>query len=363
MNSEKKRHILIVDDEDHVLSLLTTQLEAMGFGVHSASTANDAFHLLEKLHRQGALPHAIVCDLMMPQVNGLEFCRILRKDLRFFQLPFIFLTARDEAESCIEGLYNGADDYLTKPYKLNELQIRIESLLRRAPAARAQYNVMIVDRDADALSRTNRMFSHFGFHVTAFSNAEDAFRALLKDRPDLILCTPKLNGVDGYTLCKNIKMNDDLRNILFVFNIGESSLEHQKRAFEAGGDASFHDDQSPDEILARLTAMLRRRHYRQTGDDVVYENDLRYSLVASGKIARDGYTDILKHCETHALTGILYLYRREKISKIDYKSGHIQRITLTDAAGTSSREDDGALDEVLQWEEAVYKIYQLLISF
>jgi len=118
--------ILVVDDERAVRESLRRALELEGYEVELAEDGHDALVRLEG-ERQ---PDVVLLDVLMPGIDGLEVCRRLRRDGS--DLPVLMLTARDEVRNRVEGLDAGADDYVTKPFALEELLARIRALLRRA---------------------------------------------------------------------------------------------------------------------------------------------------------------------------------------------------------------------------------------
>jgi CheY-like chemotaxis protein len=123
-------HVLVVDDDDGIREMLQTTLAFAGFQVSAAADAQAALGLLSK-----ANPDAVVLDVMMPGIDGFEFVQLLRH--RGDTLPVLFLSARDTVEDRVRGLRLGADDYLTKPFSVVEVTVRLESLLRRARAPHA----------------------------------------------------------------------------------------------------------------------------------------------------------------------------------------------------------------------------------
>jgi two-component system response regulator MprA len=118
--------VLVVDDERAVRESLRRALELEGYEIELAEDGEDALRRL----RASAEPDAMILDVLMPGVDGLEVCRRLRD--QGSRLPVLMLTARVEVENRVEGLDAGADDYLTKPFALDELKARLRALLRRA---------------------------------------------------------------------------------------------------------------------------------------------------------------------------------------------------------------------------------------
>ena len=117
--------ILVVDDERAVRDSLRRALELEGYAIELAGDGNDALSRLES----NSEPDAVILDVLMPGLDGLEVCRRLRQSGK--QLPVLMLTARGEVENRVAGLDAGADDYVTKPFALEELLARLRALLRR----------------------------------------------------------------------------------------------------------------------------------------------------------------------------------------------------------------------------------------
>ncbi|GAB4554779.1 MAG: response regulator transcription factor [Anaerolineae bacterium] len=119
-------HILTVDDEADVLGTLSRALTREGHEIEQALSAQEA---LTKLSRR--IPNLLILDITMPGMDGLTLCQHLRADVRYNELPILFLTAHTQTEDVVAGLDAGGDDYVTKPFELAELTARVRALLRR----------------------------------------------------------------------------------------------------------------------------------------------------------------------------------------------------------------------------------------
>ena len=119
----KKTSILLVDDDPQLIRLVRTNLDAAGFRILSATDATAALRIMDM-----EPPELLILDIMLPGVNGFELCQRIRE---FSNVPIIMLTAKVEDSDKIRGLKLGADDYLTKPFSVQELMARIEAVLRR----------------------------------------------------------------------------------------------------------------------------------------------------------------------------------------------------------------------------------------
>ena len=121
------QRILVVDDENSISDLIATSLRFVGFDVRTAATGSEALTIAEEFK-----PHALILDVMLPDQNGFEVCRQIRQDGH--SVGVLFLTAKDSVEDKIAGLTIGGDDYVTKPFSLEELVARLRALLRRIGA-------------------------------------------------------------------------------------------------------------------------------------------------------------------------------------------------------------------------------------
>jgi two-component system, OmpR family, response regulator MprA len=141
--------ILVVDDERAVRESLQRALELEGYEIELAADGNEALYRLESESE----PDAVILDLLMPGVDGLEVCRRLRTSGR--QLPVLMLTARTEVEDRVAGLDAGADDYVVKPFALEELLARLRALLRRAGEG-GEETLRFADLELDPATREVR---------------------------------------------------------------------------------------------------------------------------------------------------------------------------------------------------------------
>jgi len=122
-----KARLLIVEDDTDISKMLKIFFSGQNYEVDTALRGADA---LEKTRQN--LPHLIVLDIMLPDIDGFEVCRILRTHTRTSHVPIIFLTQKDERSDRLQGLELGADDYITKPFDIEELKLRVQRAIARA---------------------------------------------------------------------------------------------------------------------------------------------------------------------------------------------------------------------------------------
>lgn len=142
MGAVTGERLLLVDDEDNLRSMLEAALRHSGFEVHPAATGRAALEAVPEVD-----PDLIVLDVMLPDLDGFAVCQRLRSEGN--RTPVLFLTAKDATEDKVRGLTMGGDDYLVKPFSLDELVARINAVLRRTGAAKDDSILRCVDLELD----------------------------------------------------------------------------------------------------------------------------------------------------------------------------------------------------------------------
>lgn len=146
--------ILLVDDEPDILEILSYSLKNEGFQVHTANNGLEAIKLAKDIQ-----PHLIILDVMMPEMDGIEACEIIRNDPKISNTLITFLSARGEDYSKIAGFNAGADDYITKPIKPKVLVSKVKSLLRRISLKKSdliETKNLIIDRSSYKVIENNK---------------------------------------------------------------------------------------------------------------------------------------------------------------------------------------------------------------
>jgi DNA-binding response OmpR family regulator len=160
-----KKTILVVDDEPHIVLGLRDALEFEGFRVISAGEGQEGIALA-----RSEAPDAIILDLMLPDVNGYAVCEQLRRINAY--VPIVMLTARSQETDKIRGLDAGADDYVTKPFSVNELIARMRAILRRAARGAASVPETLTIGEASVNLTTQRVTARGHEHALSFYEVE-----------------------------------------------------------------------------------------------------------------------------------------------------------------------------------------------
>lgn len=202
-----KSRLLIVEDDVDITNMLTTYFSGMDFDVEVAHRGAEA---LEKTRHM--LPDLIVLDILLPDIDGYEVCRSLRKSTRTSHIPVIFLTQKDERGDRLQGLQLGADDYITKPFDIEELKLRVVGAIRRA------------ERESLTDPRSG---------LPAGRLIEEQLRRLIRQE-DWALLDVRVNNLDGFREAYGFVAGDNvlrftamlLRDAVDEFGSGDDFLGH-----------------------------------------------------------------------------------------------------------------------------------------
>ena len=151
-----KEKILVVDDEKDIVELLQYNLEKEGYKISAVFSGEQC---LENVKTE--LPDLILLDLMLPEIDGLDVCKILKSNSRTSNIPIIMLTAKGEETDIVLGLELGADDYITKPFKVRELLARVKAVLRRT-----KNNIPLSFKEKEIIKFNNLVIDSIKYQVT-----------------------------------------------------------------------------------------------------------------------------------------------------------------------------------------------------
>jgi DNA-binding response OmpR family regulator len=171
-----KGRILVVEDDFDISNMLRIYFSGQGYDVQVAPRGGDALTLTRK-----QLPQLIVLDIMLPDMDGYAVCRELRQTTRTSHIPIIFLTQKDERSDKIQGLELGADDYITKPFDIEELKLRVKNAIDRVdreksmdPRTQLPSSKLIEDQLRD-LMRTTETWTYVDLKINNFDAFQDVY--------------------------------------------------------------------------------------------------------------------------------------------------------------------------------------------
>jgi DNA-binding response OmpR family regulator len=193
-----KGRILVVEDDLDISQMLRLYFDSQGYEVLAVMRGSEALDVCRKKQ-----PNVVVLDIMLPDMDGYDVCRELRGNLRTSHIPIIFLTQKDERSDKIAGLELGADDYITKPFDIEELKLRIQGAMRRA----------------EATSLTDP--------TTALPSAkliEEQLKILIS-RDEWAMLYIVINHIDAFTETQDIVARDDFLRYVAI-NLNETVEAH-----------------------------------------------------------------------------------------------------------------------------------------
>jgi two-component system, OmpR family, alkaline phosphatase synthesis response regulator PhoP len=180
---KKDIKILLADDEPDVIEIIKFNLDQEGYQVKTATNGSEAVKKAKK-----TFPHLIIMDVMMPEMDGIEACEILRKDPKFNNTIIMFLTARGEDYSYVAAFDAGADDYVTKPIKPKTLVSKIKALLRRLKkeeeTEKLRFGKLIIDKEQYEVTQNGNTLS--------LPRKEFELLFLLASKPDKVVKREKI---------------------------------------------------------------------------------------------------------------------------------------------------------------------------
>jgi len=182
--------VLVVDDEVNIAELISMALRYEGWQVQMAHTGTAAVNAAREL-----VPDAVVLDMMLPDIDGLEVLRRMRTSQP--DVPVVFLTARDAVEDRVAGLTAGGDDYVTKPFSLEELVARLRGLMRRSGAKRAATSSVLVVGDLE-LDEDSHEVSRAGEEIALTATEFELLRFLMRNPKRVLSKAQILDRVWNY---------------------------------------------------------------------------------------------------------------------------------------------------------------------
>ena len=185
--------VLVVEDDPDIAQLVAHYLEKAGFSTELLTNGHDALSVIA-----ARPPDVLVLDLMLPQVDGLEICRVVRGNASTAAIPIIMLTARAEESDRIVGLEIGADDYVAKPFSPNELVARIRALVRRAQRGATSAAGRPINYGSIAVDSTSHIVTDAGEAVTLTAKEFMLLEYLLQHRGRVLSRDVLLTDVWGY---------------------------------------------------------------------------------------------------------------------------------------------------------------------
>jgi len=259
MENEKRRKILLVDDINYSLLSLKERLKKQ-YEVYTALTAETMFEILENV-----TPEIIILDINMPEVDGFQVLTKLKEDLRYFEIPVIFLSGKKDRKSIIKGMKLGAADYLTKPASDKDVIESIEQQLDDSKQTSKKASILAIDDDPAILRSINAILSDL-YVVRTVSDPLVVKELIKSTTPDLFLIDCQMPGLHGFELVPIIRKNSLLDETPIVFLTSEGTIDNISVAMSLG---------AADYIVKPINEKILRDKMAQDLSDFVIRRRLR----------------------------------------------------------------------------------------
>lgn len=273
--------ILIVDDIEANVKLLEAKLGSEYFDTLAAYDGESA---LEAARSQS--PDLILLDVMMPGMDGIEVCRILRADQRTAHIPVVMLTALSDIEDRVRGLEAGADDFLTKPANDLTLFSRVRSLVRlklmidelrtrqstndeEAALSMARIEqetegrILLIEHDDIQRQNLERKLAAAGHAVDTAKTCQDGMTLAREGAPDLVIVAIDLGAEDGLRLVSQLRSDERIRHVPILLLLDDYDLPRLAKGLDIGVTDYLLRPIDGNELKARVRTQVRRRRYHE----------------------------------------------------------------------------------------------------
>jgi len=276
MYEPKDIKILAVDDEPMMLNIMETALSEQGYRVATASGGQEALDRVKEFS-----PDVILLDVILPDITGFDIAEKLKSDPATSGISIIMVTGLGSIEDRVRGLESGADDFLSKPFNLDELLVRVRSLAKlkvlqdrikkmetKCPDLRARETkvmplVLVVEDDERIVHICQNVLGASGYRIKSAANAEEALNTIQSERPDLIILDLMLPGRDGLEFLSEIRKIEAVSRVPVIILTALGDLKTKIKGFYIGADDYLVKPVSSMELLARVRANLRKYEYEK----------------------------------------------------------------------------------------------------
>ncbi|MBU2446609.1 MAG: response regulator [Bacteroidetes bacterium] len=283
MTSQEK-NILLIDDDPTIRKLIGYNLKKIGYGVFEADGPAQAF-----LHLKDTTPDLVLCDIMMSGMDGFEFCEKVRAEEKYKALPFIFVSAKSSIEDKSRAVALGADDFISKPFVLEELLLKIKSTVKRSEIYKSygakkvfeadtkpfNSKILIVDDDQALTRLLEKSLLKHDYEVKIAHNVFDGFTTAKEFQPDLILSDILMPDADGFEFKNLLSADKELKSIPFVFLTSKTEEADILRGYDVGVQDYVLKTSGISIIMAKVSAIIQsvQRERKKVVDELHHAAD------------------------------------------------------------------------------------------
>lgn len=212
------------------------------------------------------LPDLAILDIVMPEIDGVALCQIVKANEATRHIPIILLTSKDNDNDKIDGLDAGADDYLTKPFNEEELLAKINTLLRLRSLQgdindvfRKKSVVLVADDSLTVRMQLSELLEDGGYNVLSVENGVEALERVNRYLPDLVVLDVIMPEMNGIEVCRQIKKNPATLQIPVIIITSKNDINDKIQGLNAGADDYLYKPYNPKEFTAKVNAIFRMK--------------------------------------------------------------------------------------------------------
>ena len=307
-----KKRIMLIDDEEVIHNVIKNILKGDKYEIFSMYDGTSAIKDISKIK-----PDLVITDITMPGKDGLEVCKEIKSKSDMAGIPVMIVSAHADDMIIEKGFNAGADEYITKPFSMEELISKVESVLNETLNRRKE-KILIVDDSPTIISVLNNGISKEGFTVITASDGEEGLRKALAELPDIIISDIEMPMMNGFEFCRQVKTNQFIKHIPFVALTSKGSRGARGLGKRAGINAYLLKPFTIEKVVVIIERFLAEKR-----EILEIERDLMLASISSLAKAldeRDTYTRY--HSENVAKYTVMIA------SSIGLSKGEIEKLRL-----------------------------------
>ena len=266
MVDNNKKSILVIDDDLTIRKLLTHHLKGNNYQTFEANGANEGFDILKEKNID-----LVLCDVTMDEMDGFTFCRKVRENQNYRTLPFVFVTAKTSLEDKSTALDVGGDDFITKPFDVDELLIKVKALIKRTDIYKSygakkniedSFNndtrkILLLDDDSTIRKLFQFNLYNAGFDCKAVTSVDEAMELLKSFKPDLIISDVIMPDKDGFQFRKMLLEDESLQSIPFIFLTSRNEEDAILKGYDLGITDYVTKESGPKVVAVKISAIIK----------------------------------------------------------------------------------------------------------
>ena len=307
-------YILIVEDSKTQAKQLDAILKQLGYRIVITNSAREALFILKEQK-----PVIIISDILMPDIDGYQFCKLLKSDDKLKDIAVILLTQLSDPREIVKGLACGADDFIVKPYNEEFLLARIHATLAlktKQDSASKLVTILVVEDSPTQAEQIKYLLEEKGYAVMVAANGKEGFEVAKKFRPTIIISDIVMPVMDGYELAEKIKKDKDVKNIPIIFVTALTDRKDASRKASVVADGYFTKPYDDKYLISKIESLLtvsrqeegvdtKELEVKFAGERYVITSGrrqiLNFLLSTYENAVQQNHDLILMHCELHLL--------------------------------------------------------------